>query len=287
MKRGSFVSVRMLRSDVNRLTVCFALLAIVSFGALPVFGDSSTVALESRILDKFDGSPYIIDNVEHHYTWKAVGSKFITKTDAQTFPIVTPVTAAPQALSRQNPEAKSLGLQGAFDRKGWNWIDIYPTESDGDNPVEIPLLGRTRFIDAWVWGSNLDYTLEAYIRDNRGIIHTVTLGSLRYQGWRNLRTAVPESLPMISNILPRSTHATTFVKLRVWTRPGERTFVDLERDQNGKIVKLIPFYIYISQLKVLSDVYETVYDGDLLAEPQKIEEIWSGVDTAAPPAGNN
>jgi hypothetical protein len=266
-------------------SLCFVLIAIVSFGALPVFGDSSTVAMESRILDSFDGSPYTIDNVEYHYTWKAVGSKFITKEAGdQTFPVVNPVPTAPQALTRQNPEAKSLGLQGSFDRKGWNWIDVYPTHADGDGAaIEIPLLGRTRFIDLWVWGSNLDYTLEAYIRDNQGIIHMIPMGSLRYAGWRNLRVEVPAGIKMVSNVLPRSTHNTSFVKFRVWTNPTERTYVDLERDPNGKITKLIPFYVYFAQLKVLTDVYETVYDGDLLAEPLQIEQVWSGAE----PAGGN
>jgi hypothetical protein len=257
------------------LAGCFIL--FVSFTAIPVFGDSNTVAMESIILDDFNGSPYTIDGTEYHYTWKTVGSKFSTKTDTQTFPVVSPVPTAPQALTRQNPEAKSLGLQGAFDRHGWNWIDVYPTYTDGDGqPIEIPLRGRTRFIDVWVWGSNLDYTLEAYIRDNQGMIHIIPLGSLRYAGWKNLRTAIPNGIPMISNVLPRSTHATTFVKFRVWTNPEERTYVEVSRDPNGKITNLVPFYVYFAQLKVLTDIYESVYDGDLLAEPLEIEKVWSG-----------
>ncbi|GMO27410.1 MAG: flagellar filament outer layer protein FlaA [Termitinemataceae bacterium] len=271
MNKGSFVSA--------------CLIIFLSFLTMPAYSDSSTVAMESIILDNFDGTPYKIDGVDTHYTWKTDASKFITKTDSQQFPVLTPVSTAPTALIRQNPNAKSLGLQGSFDRRGWNWIDIYPTYTDGDGqPIEIPLRGRTRFVDLWVWGSNLDYTLEAYIRDNRGIIHTIPMGSLRFAGWRNLRTEVPSGIPMVSNILPRSTHKTTFVKFRVWTNPSERTFVDLERDKNGKITNLIPFYIYFAQVKVLSDIYETIYDGDLLAEPLEIKKVWDGTGTAA---GNN
>jgi hypothetical protein len=122
--------------------------------------------------------------------------------------------------------------------------------------------------------------LEAYVRDNQGIMHMIPMGSLRYTGWKNLRVAVPNGIPMVSNVLPRSTHNTTFVKFRVWTNPNERTYVDLTRDSNGKITKLVPFYVYFAQLKVLSDIYESVYDGDLLAEPLEVEKVWSG-------AGNN
>ncbi|MDR0409500.1 MAG: flagellar filament outer layer protein FlaA [Spirochaetaceae bacterium] len=259
----------------------FCLVLFVSLLAIPAFSDSETIAYESIILDDFDGSPYEIDGEEYHYTWKAVGSKFSTKTDTQSFPVVSPVATAPQALLRQKPDIKSLGIQGAFDRHGFNWIDIYPTYSDGDGqPTEIPLNGRTRMIDLWAWGSNLSYRLEAYIRDYQGRIHEIPLGNLKFAGWKNLRANVPISIPMISNVLPRSTHVSTFVKFRLWTDPDERTYVDLKRDMNGKITQIVPFYLYISQLKVLSDIYETVYDGDELAYPKNTEALWANVENA-------
>lgn len=247
---------------------------------LPAFADAHTEDIESRILDKFDGTPYVVDGEEYHYTWKTAASRFITKgATGQTFPALGIIGTAPMALARHAGEggAKSLGLQGSFDRNGYNWIDIYPTLADDTdaNPVEIPLLGRTRFIDIWVWGSNLSYRLEAYIRDNRGVIHTIPMGNLKFTGWKNLRSAVPTGIPMVSNTIPRSTHATTFVKLRLWTDPKERTYVDIERDKQGKVTKIVPFYVYFSQLKVLSDVYETVFDGDELANPKTTTKLWS------------
>ncbi|MDR2509782.1 MAG: flagellar filament outer layer protein FlaA [Spirochaetaceae bacterium] len=253
--------------------------ALASLVILPVFGDASTVEMESRILDKFDGTPYVVDGEEYHYSWKAVGSRFTTQSGEQKFPILNVISTAPMSLNRIAGEggAKSLGLQGAFDRNGFNWIDIYPTLADDadSSPVEIPLLGRTRFIDIWAWGSNLNYRLEAYIRDNRGVIHSIPMGSLKYTGWKNLRSAIPNGIPMVSNVIPRSTHATTFVKFRLWTDPRERTYVDIERDKMGKIIKIVPFYLYLAQLKVLSDIYETVYDGDELANPKTTTRLWS------------
>ncbi|MDR2481031.1 MAG: flagellar filament outer layer protein FlaA [Spirochaetaceae bacterium] len=256
------------------------LVVLANLIILPAFGDGSTVEMSSRILEKFDGTPYVVDGEEYHYTWKTVASRFITKIADQSFPVVNVISSAPMALTRAAGEAgaKSLGIQGAFDRQGFNWIDIYPTLTDDPdgNPAEIPLLGRTRFIDIWVWGSNLNYTLEAYIRDNRGVIHTISMGNLKFTGWRNLRSAIPSGIPMVSNIIPRSTHASTFVKFRLWTDPRERTYVDIERDKAGKITKIVPFYVYLTQLKVLSDVYETIYDGDELADPKNTTKLWSG-----------
>jgi hypothetical protein len=258
------------------------LVLFVSLWAVPAFGDNSTIALESIILDSFDGTPYVVDGEEYKYTWKVSGSKFSTKTDTQTFPVISPVATAPQSLLRQHPDAKSIGVQGAFDRNGYNWIDIYPTLTDGDGqPAEIPLQGRTRAIDVWIWGSNLGYSIEAYIRDNRGMIHSVSLGSLKYTGWRNLRTDVPSGIPMISSVLPRATDDTKFIKFRLWTSPVERSYVSAKRDINGKITEVVPFYVYISQLKVLADTYESIYDGDELAYPKNTEKLWADAGAGA------
>jgi hypothetical protein len=38
------------------------------------------------------------------------------------------------------------------------------------------------------------------------------------------------------------------------------------------------FYIYFDQLKVLTDTFETRYDGEELADPKKVQELWSGGD---------
>jgi hypothetical protein len=260
----------------------------------PAFADGSTVEILSRVLDNFDGTPYVLNegflpdgtasNVEHRYTWQAVASKYTTKTADQSFPQVGIVNTAPIALQRAGGPngGKSLGIQGSFDRRGYNWVDIYPTEADVR--TEIPLLGRTRAIDVWVWGANLNYTLEAYIRDNRGMIHIIPLGSLRYIGWKNLRANVPEGIPLVANVMPRGTYDTSFVKFRLWTDPNERTYLGLERDAQGGISKIIPFYVYIAQLKVLTDVFESIYDGDQLGNPRYIEQLWQ--NTGAEAANN-
>jgi len=269
----------------SKLKAVFSFVFIGVLAGPAAFADSNTVEMSSRILDNFDGTPYKVGGEEHNYTWKAAASKFTTKNGARVFPIYQIVDAAPLALARaaqsEGKSAKSFGVQGCFDRRGYNWIDIYPTTTGGDgSPVEIPLLGRTRVLDVWVWGSNLRYKMEAYIRDNQGMIHVIPMGSLNYEGWRNLRSNIPEGIPMVSNVIPRSTSLTTFVKFRVWTTPNERTFLDVERDAKGNILSIIPFYLYISQVKVLADVYETIYDGDELADPKETEKLWgTGGDT--------
>jgi hypothetical protein len=231
------------------------------------FGDDLTSQLESVILDSFDG--------DSGYTWKIQGSKFASKIEDEQFPKITYAATWPTQIFGQNEdekELKSLGVWGRFDRRGYNWIDIYPsggsTEEGGgetgeDAPVEIPMPGRSQIIDIWVWGSNLNCQLEAYVRDYRGIIHVLPMGSIHHTGWKNMKVGIPKTIPQSKRILPRLT-GLTFVKFRIWTAPMELV--------NN-------FYIYFDQLKLLTDTFETHYDGEELADPKKIQEFWSSGDT--------
>jgi hypothetical protein len=291
------------------LAAIFSMLWLGSVAGV-AFADSSTVEMQSRILDAFNGAPYLIDGESFHYTWKAVASRYTTKTDSQSFPQIGIVDTAPVQLTRIAADKngapdykgdneptygtvnaqtnKSLGIQGSFDRQGYNWIDVYPTLDQGDgNPVEIPLLGRTRVIDMWVWGSNLNYALEAYIRDDNGVIHNIPMGSLKYTGWKDLRVSVPADIPQVRNTIPRTTHGTTFVKFRIWTDPTEKTYSTITRTITGKIVNVMPFYVYFAQFKVLTDTYETTYDGDQLADPKFVTNLWKQGDSGAQSQGDN
>jgi hypothetical protein len=222
---------------------------------LPVFADANTVALESKILESFDG--------DSDYDWSTDGvAKDVLKKDYSLFPI------SPDALFRtaeQKEGKQSFGLNGQFRRQGYNWIDIYPVRKDNPDggATEIPMEGDVRYLDVWAWGSNLNYTLEAYVRDYRGMIHRVNFGSLAFLGWKNLTAAVPANFPMSDRALPIRKTSSTFVKFRLWTGPEERV--------NN-------FYFYLDQLKVLSDIFKTRYDGDELADYDREQEMWAEVN---------
>jgi hypothetical protein len=230
---------------------------MVCAAAAAAFGDESTVNYESIILDSFDG--------DSAYIWKVDASKFATKTDEDTFPKISYVSTWPSALfgaNRQGLDLRSLGVWGRFDRRGYNWIDVYPVDAEGGEdagPAEIPMPGRVQYVDVWVWGSNLNYYVEAFIRDHLGVVHVLNLGNLGYQGWKNLRAYIPTSIPQAKRVLPRLAPL-SFVKLRVWTQPRE---------------PVSNFYVYFDQLKVLSDTFESIYDGDELADPERVQELWT------------
>jgi hypothetical protein len=236
------------------------LVILAAFAVAPAFGDERTVTLEAKVLETFDNDGTSV------YDWRLVASKFATATDEETFPRLSYVDTWPTALfgsNRQGATLRSLGLWGRFDRRGYNWIDIYPVEAGaGDDaaPAEIPIPGRAHYLDIWVWGSNLNFYLEAYVRDYQGVVHVINMGSIAHEGWKNLRAYVPTNIPQAKRVLPRLA-SLSFVKFRLWTQPIEQ---------------VANFYVYFDNFKVTADVFESIYDGDELADPERIQEIWSG-----------
>ena len=264
--------------------ICLILLAGLT---LTAFGQDITVNLESKIIESFNNTE---DDI---YVWRKDASRFAVGKDSADkdnpsfanygleggdfYPKVNFFDVWPMALYRNNREQKaikSLGIWGKFKRMGYNWIDIYPTlKSAGDNaePYEIPLPGHVRYLDLWAWGSNLNYYMEVYLRDEQGVIHTLYLGSLFFQGWKNLRVQIPTAIPQRRRIILDPTAAATlstadknaiylkFVKFRIWTTPREQ---------------VANFYIYLHQLKIMTDVYEKIFDGDEMSDPDWIRENW-------------
>jgi len=263
MKQGSFRAVRL-------TVLTLLMLTITGFSAN---GDEYTIDYFSQVLEDFSGDTthswqYGGKVYTYEFEWALDASKFASVVKDEKFPKITKVEAWPMALfglNKSNLNITSLGVWGKFDRRGYNWIDVYPavpgTGQNGEDPepFEIPLPGRVQYLDMWVWGSNLNYYLEAFVRDYQGVVHTLYLGNLAYQGWRNLRVKIPNSIPQYKRVLPRYA-GLTFVKFRIWTTPVER--VD-------------NFYVYFNQLKVLTDTFESMFDGDDLADPDNIKQIWA------------
>jgi hypothetical protein len=251
--------------------VCLVILACIA--VLSVSADEVTVDLTSVVLAHFNGETgHEWFDGRHQrnfeFSWALAASKFATRTtDADgneaNFPRLAYIDAWPIALfgyNRDGREIKSLGINGRFDRMGYNWVDLYPVNAeDGRTPFEIPMPGRVRYMDLWVWGSNLDYYIETYVRDHRGVVHRLHLGRINYPGWRNLRVNIPNHIPQGRRVLP--SHAPlSFVKFRLWTQPTER--VD-------------NFYVYFKQLKILTDTFESLFDGNELADPDLVPQFWA------------
>jgi hypothetical protein len=223
------------------------------FTAALVMGDELTQAIASRNLISFD-DPATNQN------WVVQGSKYA----AQGFPQMQLVRAWPESLYGKNKDSKqlfSLGIHGRFDRKSFNYIEIIPTKKDDAGKVQpnaVPIPGRAKSIDMWVWGSNFNFTLDVYLRDYQGIDHVVHMGSLLFTGWKDLSALIPANIPQSRTYIPRYA-GLELTKLVIWTAPEE---------------KVDDFFVFIDEVTVLTDLFETRFDGEDLADPVTLNNIW-------------
>jgi len=249
-------------------TLCLSLVLLSIAGVGRLSADENTVNLESVIIQSFD------DPAAN--PWFVMGSKFSTA----EFPRVSYVKAWPTSLYGDNSEKKdlrALGVAMLFDRREYNWVDIVPGKKTGEGanatyePLELPLPGRVRALDMWVWSSNFDYYLEAYVRDFKGVVYTIPMGNLGFVGWKNLRINISDSIPQSTKYLPRR-EALRLVKFRIWTRPSEIVAAMTDDPNASNLDKSVKFYF--DNVKVLTDTFEALFDGDSLTKPEVINEAW-------------
>ncbi len=232
------------------LAICLAVM--VSLLAAPAFAQNAVRNFQSVVIEDF--------NDPEESRWIVRGSKFI----ADDYPQWTHVRAWPDALHRHEPEditLRSLGINAAFNRRGYNYLEIIPAAMNDDGELEpssIAIPGMAESMELWVWGSLRNYYMDAHFRDHQGIIHTLRLGDINFRGWRNLRINIPRWIPQHVEYVPER-RGLELVKLVLWTRPRERV------DQ---------FFVYLDEIKVMTDLFEERFDGEDLADPEFIRQIW-------------
>ena len=205
---------------------------------IPAVAQPSTKAVETIVIDNFD-TPDEMD-----WTWGVRASRFV----AEGYPIVKSFEGIPNSLrpyhKDSDPAAQVIGAKVAFDRKGDNWFEVYPQNSEGAE-YEIPFVGTVTQVDFWVWGANYNYRLEVLIRDADGRVHVLPAGSLMFQGWRNIVINVPTYIRQHSRLRSGRPNL-TFVGFRIRTDTSEA--VD-------------DYVIYFDQLKYTTNTLSNVYDG--------------------------
>jgi hypothetical protein len=223
------------------------------FTAALVMGDEFTQTIASRNIATFD-------DAASAGNWIVQGSKYATK----DFPQMQLVRAWPEALYGRNKASKSLlalGVHGRFDRKSYNYIELIPAAKDSSGklvPKGIPIPGRVKSIDMWVWGANYNYYLNVHLRDYRGIDHVLRMGSLLFAGWKDMSTTISGAIPQARQYIPRYA-GLEVTKLVIWTAPDE---------------KVDDFYFFIDEINVITDLFETRFDGEDLADPDSLNTLW-------------
>jgi hypothetical protein len=217
--------------------VVFMQLALIFVIGAPVFSQPSEKSVETTLIDNFD-TP---DQME--WTWSVQASRFI----ADGYPVLKYSKGISHSLrpfvKEGDPEPQVLGVKVAYNRKGDNWFEVYPTKDD--KPYEIPFVGNVSQIDFWVWGSNYLYFLDLLVRDSGGSVHVIPAGNLAFSGWKNLIVSVP-----------------TYIRqsARLHTAPESMTFVGFRIRAHGSEYA-DDFSIFFDKLQYTSSILTNVYDG--------------------------
>ncbi len=246
------------------------LLVLLTLSTGFLFADERTLKLESVVIESFDGPGASTFDDGSAVVWQVRGSKFST----EGYPRMTYVPETwPDDLFGPNPENRAdlgvLGVNTAFDRMGYNQIELIPGVGEGDNwvakPLDLP--GRVQTLDLWVWGSNFKYSMEAHFIDYEGLAYRLDLvqsddkrnpGSLKFVGWKNMYLDIPSYIRQSVNYKPEY-RGLRLTKIVIYTHPSE---------------KVDNFYVYLDHIKVLTDKHESFYDGYGLTSPERIAEIW-------------
>lgn len=216
--------------------------------------DEITQNLESVVIESFDPGP-------QRHDWYVQGSQYV----AAGYPKWTYAKAWPEALFGRNPTNQNLevlGVNAAFDRQGYNHLDIFPVTKNSKGQLvsdPIPIPGRVQTLDVWVWGSDHAFTMDVEVEDYNGMMYMLRLGSLDFAGWRDLAVNIPNYIPQSVRTIPKL-RGLKLVKFVIWTDPT---------------ANVSNFYVYLDQVKVLTDTFQQRIDGAGLADPSTVQQIWS------------
>lgn len=213
---------------------------------LPIFAQPNSKSIETFIIDDFDSAGaqnYVYNGEKLSWDWAVNSSRFV----AEGYPLTGYYDGIPNSLKvfkkGSDVEPKVFGVKTAFNRKGDNWFEVYPTK-DG-KPYEIPFIGSVTQVDFWVWGANYKYFLELMVRDALGRVHVLQCGSLAFNGWKNIIINVPGWIQQHSQ-LRSGPENMTFVGFRI--RSDAEEYVD-------------NYVVFFDQIKYTSNSLSFIYDG--------------------------
>lgn len=245
----------------GKLCTLFILVMLIS--VVGFVGDSSLVA-------QFSGGPvnktqniqtFVLNSFEDPSEWRVDFSMYAAKkynATSKQFEVDrerntwTNFVGKPWGVAIEGPTNRCLAVKGGFDRKGYNWIEVYPYKTvNGKAEIKpLPMIGKVEAIDVWVWGGNFQWRLELHLLDYLGYKHVIDAGWLNFVGWRNIRLSVPRHIPQGEKYVPRL-KTLRFEKFVLLANPGEREDI---------------FYVYFDRMQIQSDVYMERFDGDDLVE---------------------
>lgn len=195
---------------------------------------------------------------------------------------------SPTGLGKE--KKKALGLLFKFRYPGNNSVSMeppYEVDWKDRTPVKtydqalrkdvtergIQLPGKAKAISMWIHARGFPYTIEVWVKDFKGDVHILEKQSVNFVGWRPLTFQIPTNMPQSSDTYPASRVA-KIVRLVV------REVTNVGGEYSGTSVKNSgDVYVFVDQIKVLTDTYEVYFDGQDLHKAFEDSNKGSGSNT--------
>jgi hypothetical protein len=108
----------------------------------------------------------------------------------------------------------------------------------------------------WVQGRGHAYNLEVWLKDYRGNVHVLQMGSINFVGWKPMMVRVPVTFPIPPKALPQ-VNVTRLSEIVLRSQTDSPFLLEMMSDT----------YVFFDQIKVLTDDFEAYFDGlDLYKE---------------------
>ena len=159
----------------------------------------------------------------------------------------------PDEVGMNIQDSHVLGARIDFLRRGHTSFTVYPVRP-------IPIEGITKTVSVWVAGRNYNHRLVLLIEDFFGRPFELFMGTLNFQGWRQLTVAVPpQARDGINGIVQRDYHYNSNMGIKI---TGLRVDVDPFQAQGS-------YYIYFDDLRAVTDLFA---END--RDPDDMLDLW-------------
>jgi len=215
-----------------------AILTVLLVAALGVAHAQSSVELEEVSLERFEieGAWYSSISGDNGFTV----SRLFPGGPAGREPI-------PGENEADVQDENVLGVRVDFIRRGFHNFTVTPVRP-------IPVDGIAKTVSVWVAGRNANHELRLLVRDIRGRTHSIYMGDLNFQGWRQLTAVIPaQGVDGRSGVVQRN-HTNTSI------RPGIEVMGF--RVNTDPVDSVGSYYIYFDDLRVVRDMFALGRDED-------------------------
>jgi hypothetical protein len=181
-----------------------------------------------------------VDKFEHEGYWTSYMSSDNGYVATRLFEGAPKDKAPIEDEQDQNiPDKFVLGTRVDFLHRGHMSVILQPNRP-------IPIEGITKIISIWVVGRNFNHSLTVLIEDFFGKPYELYMGNLNFQGWKQLKAAVPpQTEDGTSGITQRNYHYNNQLGIKI---RGFRIDMD-------PMEALGSYYVYLDDLRAVTDLF--------------------------------